>query len=107
MLAAAETVYNFAEGEKNKLIRQIDVSFDRTYMTHGHTSRVGVGTLTGYETGKALDTDSKSKSYQSCDYWNKKNKSTQRYRDWQAKHGNNCTMTHEGSSGSMESDMAV
>ena len=45
MRAAAETEYNLAEEEKNKLIRQIEVSFDGTYMTRGHTSEVGVATL--------------------------------------------------------------
>ena len=58
MRAAAETEYNLAEEEKNKVIRQIDVSFDGTYMTRGHTSKVGVVTLIGCETGKALGTDS-------------------------------------------------
>ena len=76
MEAAAETEYNLAEEEKNKLIRQIEVSFDGTYMTRGHTSEVGVATLIGYETSKALDMDSKSKSCESCDYWNKQNKNT-------------------------------
>ena len=57
--------------------------------------------------GKGHETASESKSCKSCDYWNKQNENTQHYRDWQAKHINNCTMSHEGSSGSMESDMAV
>ena len=77
MEAAAETEYNLAEEGKNKLIRQIDVSFYWTYMTRGHTSKVGVATLNECETGKALDTDSESKSCKSCDYWNKQNKNTQ------------------------------
>ena len=65
MQAAVETEYNLAKEEKNKVMRLIDVSFDRIYMTHGHTSKVGVATLIGCETGKALDTDSKSKSCKS------------------------------------------
>ena len=85
--------YNLAEEEKNKVIRQIDVSVEGTYMTRGHTLEVGVATLIGCKRGKALDTESKSKSCKSCDYWNKQTKNTQRYKDWQAKHVNNCT-TH-------------
>ena len=54
MQASAETEYNLAKEEKNKVMRLIDVSFDGLYMTHGHTSKVGVATQIGVRQAKLL-----------------------------------------------------
>ena len=58
---AAEIKNSLSVQEEGQVICDIDVSFDATYMTRGHMSKVGVPTVTGCETGKVLDTDSRSK----------------------------------------------
>lgn len=106
MQAAAKLEHSLAVVEEDQVLCDIDVSFDGTYMTRGHTSKVGVATLIGCETGKVLDTGSRSKVCKSCDYWSKQDQNTQKYRAWQATHGDECTQNHDGSSGAMEADIA-
>ena len=99
---AAEAEYTRARDINNDEKRNIDVSSDGTWMTQGHSSKVEVVTTIGMDTGKVLDTESRSKVCKSCDYWSKQDHNTNRYRAWQAEHHTVCTMTHAGSSGSME-----
>ena len=68
MKCAAKTEYSIAEDNGSEL-RDIDVSVDGTYMTRGHSSNVGVSTAVGLESGKVLDTGTKSKLCKSCEYW--------------------------------------
>ena len=84
--------------------RDIDVSVDGSWMTRGYSSKVGAVTTIGLVTGKALDTEVRSKSCKGCDYWQKqKDKRPDDYAKWLRTHGPNCEATHTGSSGSMES----
>ena len=71
-------------------------------MTRGHSSKVGVATTIGMTYGKVLDTQAESKVCKSCDYWQKQDPNTENYRKWAADQEEKCTITHEGSSGSME-----
>ena len=99
MKLAAETEYTRACEIKDDMKRNIDVSSDGTWMTRGHSSKVGVVTTIGMDTGKVLDTESRSKICKSCEYWSKQDHNTDRYRAWQVEHHTVCTMTHTGSSG--------
>ena len=100
MKLAVEAEYTRARDVNNDEEKNIDVSSDGTWMTRGHSSKVGF--VIGMDTGKVLDTESRSKVCKSCDYWSKQDHNTNRYRTWQAEHHTVCTMTHAGSSGSME-----
>ena len=71
-------------------------------MTRGHSSKVGVATTIGMTYGKVLDTQAESKVCKSCDYWQKQDPNTENYRKWAADQEEKCTITHEGSSGSVE-----
>lgn len=102
MNAAAAVEYEQAETISDNECRDIHVSSDRTWMTVGHSSKIGAVTTIGMNTGKVLDTEVKSKMCKSCEYWAKQDPNTEKYRNWAATHDADCTMTHEGSSGSME-----
>lgn len=86
MQNAAQKEYDCAEALSDDDCRNIDVSNDGTWMTKGHTSNVGLCTTIGLETGKVLDTEVKTKVCKSCQYWQKQDKTTERYREWNAKH---------------------
>ncbi|KAL8615364.1 hypothetical protein ACOMHN_023083 [Nucella lapillus] len=47
-------------------------------MTRGHSSKIGVVTAIGLETGKVLDSGTKSKVCKSCDYWEKQDQTSDR-----------------------------
>ena len=88
----------------------IDVPADRTWMTRGYSSKVGVTSVIGQVTGKVLDTEVKSKVFKSCDYWEKrKEQRPDDYQRWLLSHPAQCEATHTGSSGAMEAaaDVAI
>lgn len=64
-------------------VRDIEISVDGTYMTRGHSSNVGVSTAIGLKTGKVLDTGARSKLCKSCEYWERQDKTSEKYRRWQ------------------------
>ena len=51
MQDAAKIKHSLAVQEEGQVNCDIDVSFGGTYMTRGHTSKVGVPTVIGRETG--------------------------------------------------------
>lgn len=101
MSKAAQLEVLMAEGDGDG-VRDIDISCDGTWMTPGHSSVIGVATTIGCATGKVLDSGTRSKQCKSCENWNKRDKNSALYRKWAAQHGDKCTLTHNGSSGSME-----
>ena len=104
MSKAGEEEFTKAKEIEGESVRNIDVSVDGSWMTKGHTSNIGTTSLIGFASGKVLDTLTKSKICKSCEYWaNKVNE--EGYVKWKESHV--CTMTHSGSSGSMEADGAV
>ena len=91
----------------NDDVHNIDVSVDGSWMTRGHSSKIGVTTAIGCVTGKVLDTETLSESCKPCDFYNKQDKNTDACRRWEVTHPAACTMTHVGSSGSMEANAAT
>jgi hypothetical protein len=87
-----------------------DVSFDGTYMTRGHMSTIGVATAVGLKTGKywmpGVGARFIRKVYKCCQYWAKQDKNSDGYRRWLLEHRPHCTLTHQGSSGGMEAEIA-
>ena len=108
MKRAAAAEHELAKGEGGRGVRKIDVSVDGTYMTHGHTSNIGVSTVIGCRTGKVLDTGSLSKTCKGCDSLKKPDdarRNTEEYRQLVEDHESKCTLTHTGSSGSIEAEI--
>lgn len=105
MRKAAETEYSLAE-DHGDVVRDCDLSLDGTYMTRGHTSNIGTTTGVGLETGKVLDVGTKSKICKSCEYWEKQDPNSDKFRRWQARHAGKCKNNHQGSSGGMEGEIA-
>lgn len=91
----------------SSLPMNIDVSVDGTYMTRGFSSKIGVVSCIGAVSGKVLDIDVKSKVCKKCEHWSQKDQNSEEYQNWKKTHEKECTMTHEGSSGSMESALGV
>ncbi|XP_076468336.1 uncharacterized protein LOC143299096 [Babylonia areolata] len=105
MARAAAIEHELADGEGE--VKDVDVSVDGTYMTRGHTSNIGVTSAIGCQTGKVLDIGSLSKTCKGCDYGKSlKSRDPGSYRHWLEEHEAVCTLTHGGSSGSMEAEIA-
>ena len=100
MSNAARLEYELAAPFQN-----IDVNCDGTWMTRGHSSKVGAASVIGCETGKVLGSGTRSKVCKSCQYWDKAEKNSLKYRRWRASHDNACTQDHDGSPGATEKDI--
>ena len=111
MTRAAEIEYDMTKAGDSDIdnddVHNIDVSVDGSWMTRGHSSKIGVTTAIGCVTGKVLDTETLSESCKPCDFYNKQDKNTDACRRWEVTHPTECTMTHVGSSGSMEAKAAT
>ena len=81
MQVAAKAEYDTAEVTDDH-VRDITVSTDGTWTTRGHSSKQGVVTTIGMNNGKVLDTQAKSKVCKSCDYWNKQDPNSDKFRAW-------------------------
>ena len=73
-------------------------------MTRGHSSKFGAASVIGCETGKVLGVGFISKVCKFCQYWDKADKNSLKYRRWRAPHDNACTQKHDGFSGAMGKD---
>ena len=69
MQRAAEREYAQADRIENDEVRDIDVSSDGSWMTPGHSSKVGIVTTIGCKTGQVVDVDTRSKVCKSCQVW--------------------------------------
>ena len=105
MSNAAAQEYEMADIIENDDVRSIDVSCDGTWMTRGHSSKVGAAIVIGCTTGKVLGVGTRSKVCKSCEHYDKLDKNTAKYRQWHASHAQECTNNHDGSSGSMEKEI--
>lgn len=88
-------------------ILAIEVGYDGTWMTRGHSSLIGVGAVIEMHTGIVLDGYVCSKTCKSCTYWQEKvkDKNVVKYNNWKAKH--ECLKNFSESSGRMEAHSAV
>ena len=97
--------YELAAPVQSTPFRNIDVSSDGTWMTRGHSSEVGAASVIGCETGKVLGVGTRRKVCKSCQYWDKADENSLKYRWSRASHDNACTQNHDGSSGTMEKNI--
>ncbi|XP_041473006.1 uncharacterized protein LOC121422184 [Lytechinus variegatus] len=86
---------------------EVAVSYDGTWHRRGHTSNHGVGVVISIDTGEVLDTEVLSKTCKQCEYRKGWDKSSDKYKAWEASHKDVCLGIHKGSSGKMEVDAAV
>lgn len=63
-------------------------------------------TLIGWLTGKIINISVKSKYCKSCEFWKKK-ENTSEYEEWINSHKDECSINHEGSAGKMEVNAVV
>eukprot|EP00794_Sanderia_malayensis_P019336 gene19336-21256_t len=88
--------------ENGKVVAQIAVTVDGTWQKRGHTSKIGVVFILSVRTGEVLDYEVLSQVCHECIHYNKLDKESSAYKQWAAKHHDNCSINHKGSSGSME-----
>ncbi|KAJ4447837.1 hypothetical protein ANN_09845 [Periplaneta americana] len=87
-------------------ISDISVSFDGTWLTRGHSSMYGVGSVIDLLTGFVLDYTVMSKHCYRCMIAKRRMPITD-FRVWYAVHAPECDINHEGSSGAMEAEAAL
>lgn len=109
IMEAAESVAarTMAEGVENEKEltggSDLTVSGDGTWRKAGFASLQGVATLIGARSGKVVDYVVKNKFCKAC-HDKKKVLSQEDFVIWEADHREQCSQTHTGSSGRMESD---
>lgn len=84
-----------------KSSKSISVSGDGTWKTRGHSSLVGVCTVVGAESGKAIDVEVMSSFCKGCSSY-KGPKFGPKYSSFMARHKGLCTKNHSGSAALME-----
>jgi len=113
---AADRLFKITEKENpsniivlpgGRKVANVAVSVDGTWQKRGHTSRIGVVFIISIETGEVLDFVIKSLICHVCSAHKHLVKGSDEHKDWWATHEQNCTINHEGSSDSMESQGAV
>ena len=96
MAKAAGQEYEMADPVDDDARRNVDVSCDGTWVTRGHSPKVGAASVIGCATGKVVGMGTRSKVCKSCEYWDNADKNSEKYRHWQANHAPNCTHNHDG-----------
>lgn len=79
----------------------IAVSDDGSWRKRGFSSLFGFVSLIGWKTGKVVDVLVKSKYCKACEFWKKKEDTTE-YEEWMETHVDECQDNHKGSAGLME-----
>ncbi|KAK3883276.1 hypothetical protein Pcinc_012405 [Petrolisthes cinctipes] len=89
----------------------VDVSFDGTWHTRGHSSLFGAGAVIDANTGLILDYETAGKVCQLCNYnkarHDRKEMTDTEYARWKECHAPTCQVNYTGTSGGMEAAEAV
>lgn len=91
-------------------ILDVDVSFDGTWHTRGHSSLLGAGAVIEQNTGLILDYECLSKVCSVCSYQKarkKKEVTEEEFTQWMENHTPDCDANYDGTSGGMERSEAV
>lgn len=108
LLDVREAVKKEYGATDNREIVDIGVSYDGTWLTRGHTSNVGIGCVIDLLTGFVIDYEVMSKRCDECQHTKHAlGENSAEFNIWYAGHRDSCSVTHVGSSGSMEVSAAV
>ncbi|GBN18257.1 hypothetical protein AVEN_81276-1 [Araneus ventricosus] len=89
-------------------IIDIGVSYDGSWLTRGHTSNIGIGCVIDLMTGFVIDFEVMSKRCEECQQTELAlDEDTAEFHFWYECHRDFCSITHVGSSGSMEAKAAI
>ena len=93
--------------ENGQEIASVAVTVDGTWQKRGHTSKIVVVFIISVETGEVLDYEVRCLYCHECVAHSNKDKMSVEFISWKAAHEKDCTINHEGSSGSMEAEAAA
>lgn len=79
----------------------LTVSGDGSWKTRGHSSKIGITSVIGVESGKVLDIEVMSSYCKRCEI-GIKNKKGKELADWKKSHEKQCVKNHSGSAAMME-----
>ncbi|GFS99374.1 uncharacterized protein TNCV_1601791 [Trichonephila clavipes] len=94
--------------ERNSAITDINVTFDGTWLTRGHSSQIGVGCVIDLLTGFVMNFEIMSKRCIECE--NAKSglgENSAEFHVWYEGHISSCAFNHIGSSWAMEQEAAL
>ncbi|GFU43170.1 uncharacterized protein TNCV_3775421 [Trichonephila clavipes] len=113
---AAETLQSEVHSEVIKAyeaptdvpVVDISVQFDGSWLTHGHTSLIGIACVINILTGNVFDFEVMCKVCRNCSEAKRElGESSAEYDIWFEDHRNDCDINHSGSSTSMEMEAAL
>ncbi|GFU35773.1 uncharacterized protein TNCV_1083391 [Trichonephila clavipes] len=94
--------------QSNSAITDIDVTFDGTWLTRGHTSLIGVGCVIDLLTGFVMDFEIMSKRCIECEHAKSGlGENSAEFHVWYEGHTSSCAINHVGSSCAMEQEAAL
>ncbi|GFS94289.1 uncharacterized protein TNCV_2013651 [Trichonephila clavipes] len=94
--------------QSNSAITDIDVTFDGTWLTRGHSSQIGVGCVIDLLTGFVMGFETMSKSCIECEHAKSGlGENSAEFHVWYEGHISSCAINHVGSSCAMEQEAAL
>ncbi|GFV77451.1 uncharacterized protein TNCV_1069801 [Trichonephila clavipes] len=94
--------------QSNSAITDIDVTFDCTWLTQGHSSQIGVGCVIDLLTGFVMDFEIMSKRCIECEHAKSGlGENSAEFHVWYEGHISSCAINHVGSSCAMEQEAAL
>ena len=102
---AREEVCQLYDASNEDDVADIVVSCDGTWQKRGLSSLFGAVFIIAHETGKVIDYIVKSKHCAGCQYWEKRDHSSDAFKSWKETH--ECDVNHSGSASAMEPQGAL
>ncbi|GFV63174.1 uncharacterized protein TNCV_4329991 [Trichonephila clavipes] len=94
--------------QSNSAITDIDVTFDGTWLTRGHSSQIGVGSVIDLLTGFVMDFEIMSKRCIECEHAKSGfGENSAEFHVWYEGHIYSCAINHVRSSCAMEQEAAL
>lgn len=102
--AALELQTLHQETDEASELVDVQVSGDGTWMRRGYSSLYGCFFIISEETGCVLDFIVLSKYCKACEYWSKKDQTSDEYMEWKQKHDSQCDINFDKSAKAMEAE---
>ena len=106
-IESAASHLKFVLGGGPNDVLDVAVTCDCSWSKRGYTAAYGVVVVISWEAGEVLDYEVLSLCCRACARWKNADKKSNAYKTFYAKHKDQCTMNHTGSSKAMESAGAL
>lgn len=93
-----------SDTELETIVLDFGISIDCSWINRNWHSKHGFVTAISTDTGEAVDMEYLCTSCEGCESWKNKDRDSREYLEWFLEHDTVCTLNHEGTAQSMESE---